>query len=145
MSTSPEAVRAEAMRIFETATRPAILEAAQVTTGSPLAGTTTRVDPETALRLTDEAERTARAATLLVAAQLLSAGWSARAIARLRGISSPSSFAKDRLWMQLAPLSNALTEARESGQAALSEVRIDVPLNRSEVRTYVFEDVATGL
>lgn len=144
MTNDDQALRNEAVRIFETVTRPAILEAAQVTTGS-LAGPTTRIDPETALRLTDQAERTARAATLLAAAQLLSSGWSARSIARLRGISSPSSFKQDRLWAQLEVVAQKITEARSAGVQVLAEVRIDVPLNRTEVRTYTFHDVPTGL
>lgn len=144
MNTDEDAIRGEAVRIFEEVTRPAILAAAEVTTGS-LTGTTTRIDPETALRLTDEAERTARAATLIAAAQLLSAGRSARSIARLRGISSPSSFKQDRLWAQLEDLSTQITEARSGGKTTLNEVRVDVPLNRTEVRTYVFHDVPTGL
>lgn len=144
MNTNADAIRGEAVRIFEEVTRPAILAAAEVTTGS-LTGTTTRIDPETALRLTDEAERTARAATLIAAAQLLSAGRSARSIARLRGISSPSSFKQDRLWAQLEDLSTQITEARSGGKTTLNEVRVDVPLNRREVRTYIFHDVPTGL
>lgn len=144
MNTDEDAIRGEAVRIFEEVTRPAILAAAEVTTGS-LTGTTTRIDPETALRLIDEAERTARAATLIAAAQLLSAGRSARSIARLRGISSPSSFKQDRLWAQLEDLSTQITEARSGGKTTLNEVRVDVPLNRTEVRTYIFHDVPTGL
>lgn len=144
MTNDDQSLRNEAVRIFEAVTRPAILQAAQVTTGS-LAGTTTRIDPETALRLTDQAERAARAATLLAAAQLLSSGWSARSIARLRGISSPSSFKQDRLWAQLEDVAQKITEARSAGVPVLAEVQIDVPLNRTEVRTYTFHDVPTGL
>lgn len=144
MDTDKDAIRGEAVRIFEAVTRPAILAAAEVTTGS-LAGTTTRIDPEMALRLTDESERTARAATLIAAAQMLSAGRSARSIARLRGISSPSSFKQDRLWAQLEDLSNRITEARNGGETTLNEVHVDVPLNRTEVRTYVLRNVPTGI
>lgn len=144
MAADPDDVRREATRIFETVTYPTLLDTAQVTTGS-LSGTTTRIDPETVLRLTDETERVARASTLLTAAQLLSAGWSARSIARLRGISNPSSFKQDRLWAQLEDLSRKISAAREAGQPSLPEVSVDVPLNRTEMRTYVFHDVPTGL
>lgn len=134
----------EAVAAFEATTRPALIERAR-TTSEGLDGTS-RADPERFLLLTQESERVARAATVIAAAQLLSNGHSARSIVRMLGSTgSASNWASDRLYRQLAPLADKLTEARAVGQPRLAEVSLDVPLNRTEVRTYVFHDVPTGL
>jgi hypothetical protein len=134
----------EATNVFEAATRPELIERAR-TTSEGLDGTS-RVDPERFLLLTQESERVARAATVIASAQLLSNGHSARSIVRMLGSAgSASNWASDRLYRQLAPLADKLTAARNAGQPRLAEVSLDVPLNRTEVRTYTFHDVPTGL
>lgn len=137
---NPTAIATE---VSEEVTRPALLNHAQTQTRN-LAGNVTSIDNARFYLLTQESERVSRAATVLVAAQLLSNGTSAREIARMRGINA-SSFSRDRLWSQLAPLSATLTAAREAGQLSLATVEIEVPASRSEMRTYTFHDVSTTL
>jgi hypothetical protein len=73
----------------------------------------------------------AQAATVIAGAQLLSNGHSARSIAQmLSPTGSASNWASDRLYRQLSPLADKLTEARTAGQPRIAEVRLDVPLKR---------------
>lgn len=134
----------EAVATFEGTTRPDLIEKAR-TSSAGLDGTN-RVDPERFLLLTQESERVARAATVIAGAQLLSNGHSARSIVRMLGSTgSASNWASDRLYRQLAPLADELTAARQAGHPRLAKVSLEVPLNRTEVRTYTFHDVPTGL
>lgn len=142
MNDSSEA-RDLAIAAYEQQTQPALLAAARTLKGG-LGASEPRVDPELYLRLTQETERIGRAATVLAAAQLLSNGYSARFISQVRGVSQ-SNFPKDRLWSQLAPLADTITAARNAGDTHLATVAIEVPLNRSDVQTYTFHDVPTGL
>lgn len=135
---------AMAISIFESLTRPAILSESSTLSGR-LDGVSQRVDPERFLALTQENERVSRAATVLAAAQLLSNGYSQRALSRNLGFSNASNFSKDRLWAQLASLAETITEAREAGTPQLAEVHVQVPISRSETRTYGFRDVPTSL